>query len=71
MAVKKTDYKKLSGELDEILSRLQSADLDIDEAVKAYERGMAIAKELEDYLKTAENKIIKIKADWDSKPKQP
>jgi exodeoxyribonuclease VII small subunit len=71
MAVKKTDYKELSGELDEILSRLQSADLDIDEAVKAYERGMAIAKELEDYLKTAENKIVKIKADWDSKPKQP
>ncbi len=65
MATKKTDYQSLSRELDEILAKLQSVDLDIDEAVKAYERGMTIAKELESYLKTAENKITKIKADWD------
>lgn len=56
----KTDYKKLSAELDEILAKLQSPDLDVDEALKAYERGVAITKELETYLKEAENKIQKI-----------
>lgn len=67
MTVKKIDYQSLSMELDEILEKLQSAELNIDEAVKAYERGMTIAKELETYLKEAENKITKIKANWDSK----
>jgi exodeoxyribonuclease VII small subunit len=66
---KKTDYKTLSAELDEVLTKLQSADLDVDEAVKAYERGMEIAKELEAYLKEAENKVAKVKADWETRAK--
>lgn len=65
-----TDYKKLSEELDEVLAKLQSADLDVDEAVAAYERGMAIAKQLETYLKQAENKVTKIKADWQARAGQ-
>jgi exodeoxyribonuclease VII small subunit len=69
MAEKKIDYKRLSSELDEVLGKLQSADLDVDEAVKAYERGMEIAKELEAYLKEAENKVTKIKADWEARSK--
>jgi exodeoxyribonuclease VII small subunit len=63
----KIDYKKLTAELDEILARLQSADLDVDEAVAAYERGMAIAKQLETYLKEAENKVTKLKETWEGK----
>lgn len=55
-----TDYKKLSTELDEILTKLSSNDLDVDEALKLYERGTTIAKQLEKHLKTAENKIKKI-----------
>lgn len=57
---KKLDYKKLSAELDDILDKLQSPDLDVDEALASYERGMTIAKELEKYLKDAENKIQKV-----------
>lgn len=67
MTTKKSDYQSLSKELDEILSKLQYSELDIDESVAAYERGMSIAKELEAYLKVAENKITKIKANWDNK----
>lgn len=67
MAGKKTDYKSLSTELDDILARLQSAELNVDEAVDLYERGMKIAKELEAYLKEAENKVTKIKADWEAR----
>lgn len=65
MAERKQSYQELNRELEEILSDLQSAELDIDEAVAKYERGMAIAKDLEAYLKDAENKITKIKANFE------
>lgn len=67
MTAGKTDYRVLSAELDDVLARLQSAELDVDEAVRAYERGMEIAKELEAYLKDAENKVKKVKADWEAR----
>ena len=60
--MKDIDYRKLSDELDTILEQIQSADLDIDEAVKHYERGLAIVKQLETYLKTAENRVTKVQA---------
>jgi exodeoxyribonuclease VII small subunit len=66
MATKKTDYKALNQELDELLLRLQAEDLDVDEAVKLYERGIAITKELKAYLEQAENTVAKIKADFSS-----
>jgi len=62
MATKKTDYRTLSEELDGILSRLQSGELNIDEAMPAYERGMKLVKELEAYLKNAENRITELQA---------
>lgn len=67
MATKKIDYRKLTEELENILTNLQSDDLDIDEAVKAYERGMAVADELETYLKEAENKVTKLKQVWEAR----
>jgi exodeoxyribonuclease VII small subunit len=51
------DYRALQNELDEVLTSLQSGDLTIDEALKAYERGQEIVAQLEKYLKQAENKI--------------
>jgi len=58
------DYRKLNSELDLILSELQGGDLDIDEAVNKYQRGSEIVKELQDYLKSAENKVKKVKTDF-------
>lgn len=62
---KTTDYSKLSAELDEIIESMQTADIDIEAAVAKYERGMAIVKELETYLKMAENKVSRVKSNWD------
>lgn len=64
---KHTNYRDLSNELDGILARLQAGELDIDEAVKLYERGMTVIEELESYLRSAENKVTKIKASFDKK----
>lgn len=62
--MKEISYQKLRAELDEVVEALQSADADIDDAVKKYERGMEIIKQLESYLKTAENRVKKIKQDF-------
>ena len=63
MATKEFDYTKLNAELEEIISQLQQDDLDIDVAMAAYERGLAVVDKLEAYLKTAENKVTKLKAE--------
>jgi exodeoxyribonuclease VII small subunit len=66
MATKKTDYAELQRELDSILERLQHDEVDIDAAVKSYERGMEIVKELEAHLKAAENKVTKLQARFEA-----
>lgn len=66
MARKKTiNYQEMAAELDAILEALQTSEMDIDEAVKSYEHGMQLVKELEAYLLQAENKITKVKAKFD------
>jgi len=67
MAKESTDYKSLSAELDAIIESMQTADLDIEEAVAQYERGMKIIEQLEIHLKTAENRVTKVKANWKDK----
>lgn len=59
---KKQTYTELSTELEEVMSRLEGGELDIDEAVQCYERGLAIVRQLETYLKDAENKVTQLKA---------
>ncbi len=58
---KQISYKDLSDELDTVMADLEGGELDIDQAVKRYERGLAIVRELETYLKEAENKITELK----------
>ena len=58
---KPIDYHQLSQDLETILDKLQGGELDIDDAIKQYEQGMAIVGQLQDYLKQAENKVTKVK----------
>ena len=57
---KELDYKTLNVQLESILDELENGQLDVDEAIKQYQKGMEIVKELEKYLKTAENKVKKV-----------
>lgn len=57
---KNIDYRALHTELDELLVRIQSGELSIEEAIKDFERGQIIISELQKYLKTAENKVKKL-----------
>ena len=58
----KPSYQALATELDDILVELQQTDLDVDVAVKKYERGLTVIKELEQYLGEAENRVSELKA---------
>lgn len=58
----KPSYQALASELDDILVELQQTDLDVDVAVKKYERGLTLIKELEQYLGEAENRVSELKA---------
>jgi exodeoxyribonuclease VII small subunit len=57
----KFDYQTLNNELETILSELESGTLPVDDAIKRYERGMDITKELQAYLKTVENQVKRVK----------
>lgn len=63
MARTKT-YRQLSLELESIIAELQREDLDIDEALQGYDKGLAIVKQLEACLKSAENRIHELKAQY-------
>ncbi|MGB4759213.1 MAG: exodeoxyribonuclease VII small subunit [Candidatus Saccharimonadales bacterium] len=57
MVKQSIDYQKLSDELDNIITILQSNDVPIDEAIKLHGRGEEIIKQLQEYLQNAENVI--------------
>lgn len=59
--VKKASYQKMRSELEDIILAMESADLDIESATKAYERGTELISSLEEHLKTAKNQITKVK----------
>lgn len=55
------NYRQLKSQLDEIILRLEADSLDIDEALKLYEKSQKILAEMEMYLKKTEVKIKKLK----------
>ena len=57
--MKDIDYQALSQELDQIVTKLQLDDVAIDDALKLHTRGIEITKQLEKYLKEAENTVTK------------
>ena len=59
---KEQSYQEWSAELNDILLELQQENLDVDVAIKHYERGLELVKELEKYLSDAENTVTKLKA---------
>ena len=63
---KEKTYKELKAELDKILEVMQRDDIDVDEALQAYQRGMEVVTQLEEYLKKAENKVVTLKAKFDA-----
>lgn len=55
------DFNKLNEELETIIIDLQSGEINIDEVIKKYQRGIDLIDKLEKYLSQAENEIKKLK----------
>lgn len=61
---KTVTYQDLQDELDTLLIELQRDDLDVDQAIKYYERGLVLVQKLDARLKDAEIRITEIKAQF-------
>jgi exodeoxyribonuclease VII small subunit len=57
---KSKNYRQMSEELAELIEWFESQDPDIDRALEKYNQAMALIEQMEEYLKTAENRIRKI-----------
>lgn len=56
----------LQAELEQVIARLESDDIDIDQAAQLYEQGLKLIEELTKRLKQTENKITKLNAAFDA-----
>ena len=61
MATKAKTYQQLAEELAEIIAWFEGGDVDLDQALAKYQKAVKLIAEMEDYLKTAQNQLKKIK----------
>ena len=54
---KKGDFERSLGRLEEVVKRLESADLSLDEAMKLFEEGVTLSHECQKQLEQAEGRI--------------
>lgn len=55
-------YEQMNQELAELMAWFESESVDLDQALIKYEQAAKLLANMEAYLKTAENKINKIRA---------
>ena len=55
-------------ELEDIVRKLESGDLSLDDSIALYERGAALKKHCEAKIKAAEEKVSQITLDGDGQP---
>jgi exodeoxyribonuclease VII small subunit len=59
-------YQQLSDELNGLIEWFESDAVNLDEAVAKYEQAMELLKQMEQHLKTAENRVKKINVRFDA-----
>jgi exodeoxyribonuclease VII small subunit len=56
-APKKGDFEKSLARLEEVVKRLESADLSLDEAMKFFEEGVKLSRDCQKQLEEAEGRV--------------
>lgn len=56
-AAKAPDFERALGELEQLVERLERGDLPLDEALKTFERGVALTRQCQEALKSAQAKV--------------
>ncbi|HEV7716683.1 MAG TPA: exodeoxyribonuclease VII small subunit [Steroidobacteraceae bacterium] len=54
---KEPDFEQALGELEKLVERLERGDLPLDEALKTFERGIALTRHCQSSLKAAQQKV--------------
>jgi len=62
--MEKFNFTKAYQEIEEINRWFQQENIDLDEALKKYQRGMELIKKCKEQLKKAENKFQEIKKEY-------
>ena len=61
MTNKPFEFERALKELEEITAWFESSDVDLDQGLAKFERGMELSAELKAHLQTVENRVEKIK----------
>jgi len=61
------NFKKALDELKKINEEFDSEEIDLDEALKKFKRGLELAKKCKERLKEVENEVVKIKEKFGEK----
>lgn len=72
MAEKKMKFQDAMNRLDEIVALLNNSSLELEEAMKYFEEGLALSKQCEKQLKEFENKMdqLMVTKENDDEPDQ-
>ena len=60
MATKKQSYEENITQIDEILEKLESEELSLDDSISEYEKAIKIIKDSEKLLEAGEGKVMKV-----------
>ena len=60
MAVKKQSYGENIAQIDEILEKLESEELSLDNSISEYEKAIKLIKDSEKLLEVGEGKVMKV-----------
>lgn len=66
--VSEMSFEEAMSELEQVVSRLESASVPLDASITLYERGDALKKHCEAKLAAAEEKVAKITLSADGQP---
>ncbi len=66
MAVKKVTFEEGMEELESIVAKLERGEAALDESITLFERGVALTKEMQKMLETAEKKVKLLVKDGDA-----
>jgi len=65
---KKFEFEPALKELEAITQWFEQTDVDLDQGLVKFERGMELAAQLKAHLSTVENRVEKIRARFDGAP---
>ncbi|WP_314393506.1 exodeoxyribonuclease VII small subunit [Leptotrichia shahii] len=60
MATKKQSYEENITQIDEILEKLESEELSLDDSISEYEKAIKLIKDSEKLLEAGEGKVMKV-----------